>query len=310
MMANFDVKALRNAFGTYPTGVTVVTTRDGDGVPVGFTANSFTSVSLDPPLLLVCPALSLSCYPVFENCRAFTVNVLAEGQEAVSNTFAGFKGDRFAEVDWFADVNNSPRLAEAAASFSCRLHRRESAGDHAILIGEVVDFDCSGAPALGYVGGRYFNLSLERQAASGQQPRGLNHVGAIIEHDGKVLLTEEEAGFGLPQFALEQPVGMRAALIEWLANLGFRLEVGDTYSIFEDAKKASHHTFFRAKACNANSCGIGHYRSIEEISQLQFASPAIQSMLERFAFEHQSRSFGLYLGDEHEGDLYHYHPGY
>jgi len=97
-MTTLDPRALRNAFGSFMTGVTVITSRDASGAPVGFTANSFTSVSLDPPLLLVCPGKFLSSYDAFTNCSHFAVNVLAEGQEEVSNTFAGYKGDRFAKA--------------------------------------------------------------------------------------------------------------------------------------------------------------------------------------------------------------------
>ena len=76
-MSTPDPRALRDAFGAFITGVTVVTTLDGGGTPVGFTANSFTSVSLDPPLLLVCPGRALSSFPVFQDCRHFAVSVLA-----------------------------------------------------------------------------------------------------------------------------------------------------------------------------------------------------------------------------------------
>ena len=136
------------------------------------------------------PIAGLILLPGFEQCESFTINILAEGQESVSNTFAGFKGDRFAMVDWCPDTNGSPRLTSAAAYFSCRVHRLETAGDHAILIGEVVDFGCSGEAALGYVRGQYFNLGLERAAESGLPFKGNNLVGAIIEYQGHVLLTE------------------------------------------------------------------------------------------------------------------------
>ena len=90
-----DPRALRDAFGSFMTGVTVVTALGPDGNPVGFTANSFSSVSLDPPLLLVCPGKFLSSFEVFANCTHFAVNILAEGQEAGANTCASVKCDRF-----------------------------------------------------------------------------------------------------------------------------------------------------------------------------------------------------------------------
>ncbi|MEP0940380.1 MAG: flavin reductase family protein, partial [Rhizobiaceae bacterium] len=83
-----DPRVLRDAFGAYMTGVTVVTARRADGVAVGFTANSFTSVSLDPPLLLVCPGKFLSSYETFASCTHFAVSVLAEGQKDIATVFA------------------------------------------------------------------------------------------------------------------------------------------------------------------------------------------------------------------------------
>lgn len=80
-MTQFDPRDLRSAFGRFMTGVTVVTARAPDGTSVGFTANSFTSVSMDPPLLLVCPGKFLSSYQTFAECTDFAISILAEGQE-------------------------------------------------------------------------------------------------------------------------------------------------------------------------------------------------------------------------------------
>lgn len=155
-MSDLDPRALRDAFGRFMTGVTVVTTLGEDGRPVGFTANSFSSVSLDPPLLLVCPGKFLSSYHAFLACDRFCVSVLSEDQKAAANTFAGFKGDRFAQVAHQPDRHGVPLLEGAVARFSCRTHQIVPAGDHALLIGEVTAFDQSDAAGLGYVGGQFF----------------------------------------------------------------------------------------------------------------------------------------------------------
>ena len=163
-MSEIDRGALRQAFGSFLTGVTVVTTRNGAGEPVGFTANSFASVSLDPPLLLVCPARSLSSFAAFARCSHFAVNVLAEGQEDVSNTFAGFKGDRFARVAWRSDGHGSALLEGAAAQFSCRTSQIIPAGDHVVLIGAVEQFAASEQRGLGFAAGSYFSLGRTQHA--------------------------------------------------------------------------------------------------------------------------------------------------
>lgn len=155
-MTGLDKKALRRAFGAFPTGVVVVSAIDPDHGPVGFTANSFTSVSLDPPLLLVCPAKSLSNYGVFATCSHFAISVLSEYQQEISEIFARFKGNRFSRVSWSADAHGLPIIHGAAAHFACRTDRSVDAGDHLIMIGEVTAFATNAHPGLGFRSGEYF----------------------------------------------------------------------------------------------------------------------------------------------------------
>lgn len=151
-----DPRALRTAFGSFMTGVTVVTLLDAQGRPLGFTANSFASVSLDPPLLLVCLANTSSNYEAFAKTQKFAINILSQSQVEVSNTFARPGDDRFANVDWQVGPHGSPVLAGVSAWFDCATFKTVDAGDHLILIGEVKGFDCTEAPGLGYARGAYF----------------------------------------------------------------------------------------------------------------------------------------------------------
>lgn len=171
-----DLQDLKRAFGRFPTGVTVVTTRNVDGKLYGFTANSFTSVSLKPPLLLVCPGSQLSSRPIFDSVSHFAVNILAEGQETISNHFANFKGNRFQDTLWQKDRYNQPWIEGAAASFSCRTYARYEAGDHMILLGEVLDYIQSEQRGLGFLCGKYFNPSLEKQSPIKPYPAKLHNV--------------------------------------------------------------------------------------------------------------------------------------
>lgn len=159
-----DARALRDAFGAFLTGVTVVTTVDDAGAPIGFTANSFTSVSLDPPLLLVCLAKTSRNYATLTAAKGFGVNILSEGQKDVSNTFARPVEDRFAAVDWRMGPYGSPVFADVAAWFDCATHDVVDAGDHVILIGRVEGFDNSGKTGLGYARGGYFTPALAERA--------------------------------------------------------------------------------------------------------------------------------------------------
>jgi flavin reductase (DIM6/NTAB) family NADH-FMN oxidoreductase RutF/pimeloyl-ACP methyl ester carboxylesterase len=133
-----DARTLRDAMGCYATGVTVVTTRAADGRPVGFTANSFTSVSLDPPLLLVCPARSAGSLPAFEFNGYFAINVLHIGQQDCSNGFAKPAADKFANVEWECWRHDVPIISSSLVSFECEKHSMIVAGDHMILMGRVV----------------------------------------------------------------------------------------------------------------------------------------------------------------------------
>lgn len=153
-----DPIALRAAFGAFMTGVTVVTTLAADGAPVGFTANSFTSVSLDPPLILICIAKTSQNIKTFRQASGYAVNILAEGQEDLSRRFSGPTADRFAGVDWGIGPAGAPVIAGACGWFDCDMHNQVEAGDHVILIGQVRGFDHSKRPALGYAAGGYFRL--------------------------------------------------------------------------------------------------------------------------------------------------------
>ncbi|WP_315900386.1 flavin reductase family protein [Maritimibacter alkaliphilus] len=154
--APIDRADLRRAFGRFATGVTIVTACDGTGAPVGFTANSFTSVSLDPALLLVCIGKTSSNLAIFRDGGAFAVNILAADQTGLSNRFASRKvADRFAGVGWQAGPTGAPLLEDCAAGFDCETHDVVDAGDHLVLIGRVVALERSIRPALVFADGQY-----------------------------------------------------------------------------------------------------------------------------------------------------------
>jgi flavin reductase (DIM6/NTAB) family NADH-FMN oxidoreductase RutF len=149
-------RRLRDAFGCFGTGVTVVTAFDEHGAPVGLTANSFTSVSLDPPLLLFCLDKRSRRARVFREAQVFAVNVLHAGQEAVSAKFARLEGsDDLGAVAW-ETLGEAPVLTDAMAVFACRAEATHDGGDHDILVGRVerLRFDPTQDPLI-YFQGRY-----------------------------------------------------------------------------------------------------------------------------------------------------------
>ena len=158
-LAGSDSRTLRDALGCFATGVTVVTTLDAAGNPIGLTANSFTSVSLDPELLLVCLAKTASSLAAFDLADHFAVNVLHIGQQPVSNRFATKDEDRFAETGWETWSTGAPIIKGSLASFECARHAMHDGGDHVILVGKVdrVRFEPRRDPLL-YFRGKYRRL--------------------------------------------------------------------------------------------------------------------------------------------------------
>jgi 3-hydroxy-9,10-secoandrosta-1,3,5(10)-triene-9,17-dione monooxygenase reductase component len=140
--------------GHFATGVTIVTADGADG-PVGMACNSFTSVSLDPPLVLYCAAKSSSTWPLLHAVPHFAVNVLAEDAEAVCRIFATKGVDRFEGVNHHRASTGSPILADALAYIDCETQDEHDAGDHVIVIGRVVElgYATEGKPLLFYRGG-------------------------------------------------------------------------------------------------------------------------------------------------------------
>lgn len=125
--------------GNYPTGVTVVTTTNDLKVPLGLTVNSFASVSLDPLLVLWSIDKSVSTYPVFTQTDHFAINVLANDQADICSSFAIKDIDRFSQCEWEFSNRNLPIISGAAGVLQCKTFKRIEAGDHMILIGEVID---------------------------------------------------------------------------------------------------------------------------------------------------------------------------
>lgn len=151
-----DPMTLRQALGAFATGVTIVTSRTQDGAPIGLTANSFTSVSLDPPLILFCLDKRAGSLPVFEASDCFAINVLHIGQQDASNLFMSKTEDRWRSTAWETWDTGAPILQDAMACFECEKHSAFDGGDHRIFVGRVkrVWFDPARDPLL-YFQGRY-----------------------------------------------------------------------------------------------------------------------------------------------------------
>jgi len=150
-----DPKALRSALGAFSTGVTIVTTLDEAALPVGVTANSFSSVSLDPPLILWSLAKSARSHAAYNAARHWVVNVLSLDQVDISNRFAQRGEDKFAGVNVTPGLAGVPTLDGHAACFQCETWARYDGGDHTIFVGKVLKFDRTPEPPLVFQEGKY-----------------------------------------------------------------------------------------------------------------------------------------------------------
>ena len=291
-----DPRALRNALGAFATGVTVVTTRDADGAPWGFTANSFTSVSLDPPLVLFCLAREAGSMPTFERAEHFAINILADHQADVSMLFASGDRRKFEQVAHDDAPSGSPRLSDVVAWFDCRVHQRVDGGDHVIFIGRVTDFDARNAAPLGYCRGAYVPLALDHrmfQAARASDTA----VSAIVEYDGQVLLVRQASGkFGLlsaPRLGHAEKTG---GLLHALASCGMQEPALFVFSVLDD--EDVHRVTYRTEVSVPPTLSRDDlaFRSLAALTAEDMADASVWRTLERYARERRADSFGVYVG--------------
>ncbi len=150
-----DPQRMRRTLGQYPTGVCAVTALDAEGAPRAMVVGSFTSVSLDPPLVAFLPSRTSASWATIRPAATFCVNVLSAGQQPLCKVFASRSADKFAGVAWHPGPSGAPVLDDALAWIDCDVETIHEAGDHDIVIGRVRDLDvaASGLPLLFFQGG-------------------------------------------------------------------------------------------------------------------------------------------------------------
>jgi len=154
-VTDFDQRELRNALGRFATGITIITTLGQDGKAEGLTANSFSAVSLEPPLVLWCLLKDSPSLAVFENCSYFAINILRSNQRDLSHQFATPAADKFGAVEWSEGLGGVPLLPGCLAQFECRHETHHEGGDHLIFIGRIENFRYADGQPLLYNAGRY-----------------------------------------------------------------------------------------------------------------------------------------------------------
>jgi flavin-dependent trigonelline monooxygenase, reductase component len=298
-MSEIDPRELRNAFGAFMTGVTVVTCLGPDGEPLGFTANSFTSVSLDPPLLLVCLAKSSYSKAEYTSAKGFAVNILAEDQQSISNTFARPVEDRYADIEWFTGPHGAPVFNGVTAWFDCSTHEMVDAGDHILMIGKVEAFDTSDHAPLGYARGGYFSQKLSEQAIEAATAETLR-VGALVKNGNALLVIEDEDGLHVPSIPVKRKHGSDSNIDRVAKSLNLTLNRDFVYSVYEDSK--AQHLIYRCETDDEEPAE-GRFIPIRDIDASGFKDPAEQIMVRRFLSESRLGDFGVYFGDVEQGSV-------
>lgn len=298
---------LRRAFGSFATGVTIVTTLDAEAKPVGFTANSFSSVSLDPPLVSVSIAKSAFALTTFTESSGFAINILAEHQRDLSNRFASKGIDKFSGVNWQAATTGSPILNAVVAWFDCENYQQVDAGDHVILIGKVVDYNHTTDAPLGFCRGAYVGFGLSPKMLELVTSMGRLQVGALIENDGKILL-QTDIHNGEVKIPVASSVGDSSqadSLLGRLAAAGIEAKLPFLFAAYSSLD--TRFIYYRGELKSISEVTQTehlHFYDYDEIPWGAVQCSANEDMIKRFFREREVDDFGVYIGDYRSGDIY------
>jgi len=303
----FDARDLRRAFGNFATGVTIVTTLDKDGNPCGFTANSFTSVSIDPPLLLVNIARSAYGCGIFTSSKGYAVNILAHDQRSLSNRFARAGEDKFAGLDWHGEVTGSPIIGGVVAWFDCTHFEQVDAGDHIVLIGRIERYSYNTHAPLGFCRGAYVSYGLTPTMLQMLTSPGRLRVSAIIESDGRILLERDpESGQLMPPSS--NTIGdadTSGSLLGKLASAGIEVDLPFIYAAYHD--KGERVVYYLGELVSVEDVtetfGLRFY-DFDHITWEEISDTVTIGMLERFIREKRLGNYNIYIGDHQQGELH------
>ena len=303
-MHDFDIKEFRQTLGVFMTGVTVVTTINEQGLPIGFTANSFTSVSLDPPLVLVCLAKTSANRDSFVRGKSYAINILADSQQDISGTFARPVENRFAGINWRVEKTGSPVIQGVTAWLDCSMYEVVDAGDHFIIIGEVMAFGNTAASPLGYLRGNYVRLSLAQQATAAlEDPDQRTSVGMLVEKNEHLLLLSNQNGLHLPHAPRLGNTADSESLLGRLKLGGITTNTCYLFSVFENRITNILSIYYRTSI--KDDCGItqGRFYALKDIPLEEISDEITEIMIKRYIRERETDAFGIYVGDEQKGEI-------
>lgn len=296
---NCDRRIFRDMLGSFMTGVTVVATRDEDGIPSAFTANSFTSVSLDPPLILVCLAKSAASLDVFTQAERFSVSILGEWQRDLSAAFASRSPAKAAALSALTPAT-PPLLEGSLANIVCTRSQLVDAGDHIILIGRVTEFRTVAGQPLGYFRGAYVGFGLAIRSL--EQLAVPLRIGGLLDHDGRVVLCRRAGAmhWEVPSIPLRSGEQHSDLIATIFARLGISASSSFLYSIFQEEFDSHTTMVFTAEALAGFECGYldGGIETasfgVDDEPWTLVKGWMMQGMLQRFFRERAAGCFGIY----------------
>ena len=300
-LSDKDKSDLRSAFGTFATGVTVVTTKQRNGAPRGFTANSFSSVSLDPPILLICIAKTAQSFETFRDSSHFVINVLSEKQRAVAGLFSSQSPDKFELTSWKKGPRDLPLLDSCLSHFVCHKTNFQEIGDHAVMIGLIEDYLYYPGDPLGYFRGDYFSVGLEHSLVNMVNKESNTRVGAILESDRQVLfIKDRENNLSLPKTPNNNKSLL--GLEDYLKSLNLMFNLDFLYSVYEDQEINAHMIFYHGTFSGSGDKNTVSL-SLDKIPLKKIKNLAERTMIERYCEEYHHGRFGIYQGNETEGTV-------
>ena len=296
----------RRALGSFMTGVTVVTTTDQDGRPRGMTMNSFTSVSLDPPLVLVCVDYRAASYDAFVESEGVAIHILGSEQQELARTFASKSHEKFSGLETVAGLGGAPLITDVHAWLDCTTDQVIVAGDHAIIVGRVRDFDSSDRRPLGFYQGKFNSFSADEEIVQQQvEARVQTPVRWVIETDDErlILVASQDGALSLPSSRLSAEELSHSGLSLAASRcLGGEVEVDFLYSMY-DSEQGNPVLVYRGRAAGSPEGLQAELTLIptEKAAPEAFGDESERAVISRYANERVGAAFGIYVGSQHEG---------
>lgn len=303
-----DISHYRQVLGSFMTGVTIITTIDADGRPRGLTANSFTSVSLDPPLVLFCVDYRAASYETFQQASGFAIHVLGSEQQELARTFASKSESKFEGLVTDTGVSGAPILRDVHGWLDCELSDVVIAGDHAIVIGEVKRYSTAPARPLGFYQGRFFGFNTDQEISATVPQSAKITVGWMMQsQDGNVIaVPAADGGLALPQSTLSASrIHAEALTAEATELFGLPTSTEFLYSVYEGRDEQLTLVYRGQVFADSEALRDAGFLALPpgDVDPLQFRAPGEEAVVDRYLEELANARFGLYAGSLAEGSI-------